>query len=305
MKYSSVGVSGIKASAVVLGCWRMSEVALDVAAGAIKAALDGGINMFDHADIYGGGESEALFAKAAKKLGVRREEMILQSKCGIGRPDETYDFSKAHILEAVDGSLSRLGTDYLDLLLLHRPDPLMDPAEVAEALTELHNSGKVRAFGVSNFHMMQIELLKKHFHLPLVANQLQFSPAFTGMMDCGVHVNRKTDSAVQRDGMILDYCRLHDITIQAWSPFQYGNIEGIFLGNEQFAPLNAAIHRAAEAHGVSDQVIVVAWILRHPAGMQVLTGSMNAGRIADLATAAEVELSRDEWYDIYGSINQM
>jgi predicted oxidoreductase len=226
-----------------------------------------------------------------------RERMLLQTKVGI-RP-ACYDFSKAYILEAVDGSLKRLRTDHLDVLLLHRPDALVEPEQVAEAFDALESSGKVRYFGVSNQNPMQIELLKKSVKQKLLFNQLQFSITNTGMIDAGINVNMKVDRSIDRDGGILDYCRLHDITIQPWSPFQYGFFEGAFLDNDKFPELNRTIDAIAASRGVTNTAIAVAWILRHPARMQPILGTTNPGRLKDACQASGVALTHQEWYDIY------
>ena len=263
----------------------------------LGSALDAGITFFDHADVYGGGESETVFAAAVKRLGWRREQMVLQSKCGIRKGQ--FDFSQEHILAAVDGSLKRLGTDYLDVLLLHRPDALVEPAEVAAAFGSLQSSGKVRAFGVSNQNPNQIELLQRAVTQKLLFNQLQLSVAFTPMIDAGIHVNMGDAAAVVRDGGTLDYCRLKDITVQAWSPFQYGFFEGAFLGSPKFAQLNQVIDRIANERGVANTAIAVAWISRHPARIQTIIGTTNPQRVRDLARSQEFQLSRAEWYEIY------
>lgn len=210
-----------------------------------------------------------------------------------------FDFSKEHILNAVDGSLKRLKTDYLDILLLHRPDALVEPEEVAEAFDALERSGKVRYFGVSNQKPMQIELLKKFVKQPIVTNQLQLSITNATMISNGINVNMENESAVDRDGSILDYCRLHDITIQPWSPFQYGFFEGVFLGNEKFPELNQTIDEIAARYGVSNTTIAIAWLLRHPAKMQPVIGTMNTTRLVDSCKAADIYLTREEWYAIY------
>ena len=227
-----------------------------------------------------------------------REKMILQSKCGI-RPGVAFDFSKEHILSSVDNSLKRLKTNYLDVLLLHRPDTLAEPEEVADAFQILYESGKVRHFGVSNQNPMQIQLLQKYVKQPLVANQLQFSITNANMITQGLHVNMPDEGAVNRDGSVLDFCRLHDITIQPWSPFQYGFFEGVFLGNEKFPKLNAKIDELAAKYEVSNTTVVMAWLLRHPAKMQPVTGTMNINRLKDCIKATEINLSREEWYEIY------
>ncbi len=297
MRTMKLGSSGLEVPVIAVGCMRINSVDKAGAEKLVRTALEAGLNFFDHADIYGGGTCESIFADAIHMNDSIREKIILQSKCGIRK--ERYDFSKQHILEAVDGSLKRLKTDYLDVLLLHRPDPLMEPDEVAEALDILKNSGKVRNFGVSNQKPMQIELLKKSVKQPIVANQLQLSIAHAGMISNGVNVNMETPAAVDRDGSVLDYCRLNDITIQAWSPFQYGFFEGVFLNRDKFPELNRAIDKVAANYGVSNTAIALAWILRHPARIQPVTGTMNPDRLKECAKAADIRLTREEWYEIY------
>ena len=287
----------LEASEISLGCMRIAEMDNRDISTLIHTALDEGINFFDHADIYGGGQSEAKFAEAIEMTSSVREKMILQSKCGIRKA--SFDFSKEHILEAVEGSLKRLRTDHLDVLLLHRPDALVEPEEVAEALTILEDSGKVRYFGVSNQNPMQIELLVKFVKQPLVINQLQMSITNTGMIDAGINVNMKIDRSIDRDGSILDYCRLKEITIQPWSPFQYGFFDGAFLDNDKFPELNKVINAIAATRGVTNTAIAIAWLLRHPAHMQPVVGTTNPGRVRDLSKASDVKMTRQEWYDIY------
>ena len=264
----------------------------------VHAAIDQGAYFFDHADIYGNGDCESVFAKAIHMNSTVREKVLLQSKCGIRR-GMAFDFSKDHILKSVDGSLKRLNTEYLDVLLLHRPDALVEPEEVAEAFDILQSNGKVRHFGVSNQNPMQIKLLKRYVRQPIVANQLQLSITNATMISQGQHVNMQDDFAVNRDGSVLDYCRLHDITIQPWSPFQYGMFEGVFLGNEKFPVLNRKIDEIAAKYSVSNTTITMAWLLRHPAGMQPVTGTMNVQRLKDCVKAAGIRLTREEWYEIY------
>lgn len=298
MKRIKVGSVGLEASAVVLGCMRMNALSPKEATAVIETSVENGIDFFDHADIYGGGECETLFGKALQDSSVKRENILIQSKCGIV-PGKMFDFSKEHIIASVDGSLKRLGIEQLDALLLHRPDTLVEPEEVAAAFDELEQSGKVRYFGVSNQNPTQIELLKKVVKQPLIANQLQFGIMHTGMVDQGIHVNMTDQGSFDHDGGILDYSRLHDMTIQAWSPYQYGFFEGVFLGNEKFPELNAAIDELAAKYGVTNTGIATAWILRHPAHMQTIIGTMNKQRIQDVAAASELVLTREEWYKIY------
>jgi predicted oxidoreductase len=210
-----------------------------------------------------------------------------------------FDFSQDHILASVDGSLERLKTDYLDVLLLHRPDTLMEPEEIADAFSKLEQSGKVRHFGVSNMNPGQIELLRKFVDQKIIANQLQLSLTNTGMIDSGINVNMQIDRSIDRDGGILEYCRLHDITIQPWSPFLYGFFEGVFLDNAKFPELNQAIDALAEEKGVANTAIAIAWLLHHPAKMQPIVGTTNPGRLRDIARASAIEMTRQEWYKLY------
>ncbi len=299
MKQISLGNGALPASAISLGCMRMAGLSVQAASQVVHTALDAGIDFFDHADIYGDGKSEEIFAKAIGMNASVRDKILLQSKCGIRQG--YFDFSKEHILVSVDGILKRLQTEYLDVLLLHRPDTLVEPEEVAEAFSLLQRNGKVRHFGVSNQNPMQMSLLQKHLDQKLIVNQLQLSVTNTGMIDSGLNVNMKIDRSLDRDGSILEYCRLHNVTIQPWSPFQYGFFEGPFLDNPDFPELNQTIDRIAEEKGVSNTTIAIAWLLRHPANMQPIIGTMTPKRIQDSAKAAEISLSRMEWYEIYCS----
>jgi predicted oxidoreductase len=283
---------------MIMGNMRLIELSVPEAERLIRTAMDEGINFFDHADIYGGGQCEELFAKAIQLDSSIREKMILQSKCGIR--SGYFDFSKEYILESVNKSLKRLKTEYLDILLLHRPDPLMEPEEVGEAFNELYESGKVKYFGVSNFNPSQIDLLQKYVQHKLVVNQVQFSIAHTPIIDSGITVNMKIDQAINRDSSILEYSRLNDITLQAWSPFQYGSFEGSFLGNmDRYSELNQEINQLAEKYSVTNTAIATAWITRHPANIQVVLGTTKPERIKDACKGAELTLTRQEWYQIY------
>jgi predicted oxidoreductase len=297
MKNIKIANSDLNVSEISLGCMRISGMSNQEISKLIHTALDEGINFFDHADVYGGGKSEEKFSEALNMTPALRENMFLQTKCGIRQ--SSFDFSKEHILEAVDGSLKRLRTDYLDVLLLHRPDTLVEPEEVAEAFTILEISGKVKHFGVSNQNPMQIELLKKFVKQPIIFNQLQLSITNTGMIDAGINVNMEIDRSINRDGSILDYCRLHDITIQPWSPFQYGFFEGVFLDNPKFPELNQVINAIAAVKGVTNTAIAIAWLLRHPARMQPILGTTNPSRVKDACKASGITLTRQEWYQIY------
>jgi predicted oxidoreductase len=298
MKTMKLGKSNLEVPAIAVGCMRMSSLDEKGAAAFIEKSLELGANFFDHADIYGRGTCEEIFSKALAMTPAKREKLILQSKCGIV-PGVMFDFSKEHILNSVDGILKRLKTDYLDILLLHRPDALVEPEEVAEAFDYLEASGKVRHFGVSNQKPMQIKLLQKYVKQNIEANQLQLSITNANMISNGLEVNMLTDGAVDRDGSILDFCRLNDITIQTWSPFQYGFFNGVFLGNEKFPELNKTIDEIAEKYNVTNTTIATAWILRHPAHMQMVSGTMNISRLEEICKATEIKLTREEWYKIY------
>lgn len=298
MKNIQIANTDMTASQLILGCMRINEPGKNPVE-TIQTAYDHGINFFDHADIYGAGECETIFAKSLKETSISRSDIYLQSKVGI-KPGIAFDFSKQHIIEAVEGSLKRLDTDYLDALLLHRPDTLVEPEEVAEAFSQLEKAGKVRAFGVSNQNPGQIELLKTAVKQPLNINQLQFGLKHTGMVDAGINVNMENQAGLVRDGGILEYSRIHDMTIQAWSPFQYGFFEGVFVGNdEKFPELNARLLELAEQYKVTPSGIAVAFINRHPAKIQTVLGTMTPSRIIEATEAADIVLTREEWYSLY------
>lgn len=292
-----IKIADLTASQIVLGCMRINEEGKNPVR-TLETAYANGINFFDHADIYGAGECETIFAKALKETSFSRDDIILQSKVGI-RPGIAFDFSKEHILNSVDGVLKRLETDHLDTLLLHRPDALVDPEEVAEAFYQLEKAGKVRYFGVSNQKPLQVELLKTAVKQPLLFNQLQFGLKHTGMIDSGIHVNMTDDGSFDHDGSILEYSRINKMTIQAWSPFQYGFFEGAFVGNEKFPELNKKLEFYAEKYNSTPSGIAIAWINRHPANIQTVIGTMTESRIEEVAKASDIVLSREEWYDLY------
>lgn len=297
MKKIKLGTSDLNVSEISLGCMRIGDLSKKEATDVIHNALELGINFFDHADIYAGGKSEEIFADAIDMNPSIREKMVIQTKAGIRKG--YFDFSKEHILNSVDESLKRLKTDYIDVFLLHRPDTLVEPEEVAEAFSTLKSSGKVRHFGVSNQTPMQIELLKKYVEQDLIANQLQFSIMHTPMIDAGIQMNTKFENSVDRDGGILDYSRLNDMTIQAWSPFQYGFFEGVFIDHEKFPELNTKLQEIGDKYNIDKSAVAVAWILRHPAKIQTIVGTMNTERLTNIAKASDITLTREEWYDIY------
>ena len=285
-------------SAVAMGCMRIKNAqSVDTV---VKTALECGINYFDHADIYGAGECEEIFGSFLKDNPSLRDKIFVQTKCAIRKG--FYDFSREHIIEAVEGSLKRLNTDFVDALLLHRPDTLMEPEEVAEAFSLLESSGKVKYFGVSNHNPSQIELLKTAVKQPLIINQLQLSIPESGMITSGLNVNMKNDESVMHDGSLIEYSRINKMTIQAWSPFQQGFIKKPFLGDtENFPTLNEKLCEIAEKYSVDPISIAAAWILRHPAGIQLISGSMNPDRIKAICKGADITLTREEWYAIYTS----
>ncbi len=301
MKYVEFGAEKKQASEIVIGLMRIAEMSTKEVAALIDAGLEVGINFLDTADIYAGGKSEEILGNVFAENPNLRDKVILQSKCGI-RIDEDFtwfDFSKEHILEAVDGILTRLKTDYLDSLLLHRPDALMEPEEIGEAFTALYKAGKVRNFGVSNFNPIMMAMINEFVGFPIVANQVQLSAAHTPMLDAGFQVNMHWNGAIMRDGGILEYCRMNNIVIQSWSSLQYGYFEGVFLGSEKYAKLNVVLDRLAKEKGVTPGAIALAWILRYPAKMQAVIGTTKPARVKESAAAADIELTKKEWYEIY------
>ena len=288
-------------SSVVLGLMRIAKMSDAEIATLFGTARDAGINVFDHADIYGGERHrcEQRFGEAVRLTPAERDAIVIQSKVGIRKG--YFDFSKQHILTTVDESLAALRTDYLDLLLLHRPDTLVEPEEVAEAFEQLVAAGKVRHFGVSNHTPGQIELLKSAVKQPLVANQVQLSITHAPLFAQGVAANMAgLEQSVSRDIGLLDYSRLNNMMLQAWSPFQKGFFDGVFLGDrENFAELNDAIDALAKQYGVTPTGIAVAWITRHPANIQVVLGTTNPGRVKDSAAGSDVTLTREEWYRLF------
>lgn len=288
---------------VVLGLMRIQDLDDDAVRTLVRAARDAGIDFFDHADVYGRDMHgcERRFAEAMRLTPSEREQITIQTKAGIVREGPYFDFSYEHLIEAVEGSLRALETDYIDILLLHRPDALVEPDEVARAFDELEAAGKVRAFGVSNHTPRQIDLLKKSVRQQLVANQIQLSITHAPSIAQGVAANMQGEqqSVTLDSGGIIDYCRLHDIAIQAWSPFQAGFFNGVFLGSPDHADLNAVIDRLAAAYDVPPIAIAVAWITRHPAAMQVVLGTTTPERVSGAAQGSDVALTRAEWYELF------
>lgn len=303
MKTLSLPGTDILAPNVVLGLMRIADKSDDEVRELVRAAREAGIDFVDHADIYGGElhACERRFAEAMRLTPSERDAVTIQTKAGIVPDGPYFDFSYEHLIESVEGSLRALGTDRIDILLLHRPDALVEPEEVARAFDELESSGKVRAFGVSNHTPRQIDLLKRHVRQPIVANQLQLSITHSPIVAQGVAANmlREEQSITLDGGGIVDYCRVNDITIQAWSPFQAGFFDGVFLGSEQYRELNAVIDRLAAAYDVPPIAIATAWITRHPARMQVVLGTTTPERVTGAAQGSELPLTRAEWYELF------
>lgn len=298
MKYQHLGKSDLNVSRVALGLMRLNSKTIKEAKEIIKTALEVGINFFDHADIYGKGECEVIFGKAMSELNISRESYHLQSKVGI-KPGVSYDFSKEHILKSVDEILLRLQTPYLDSLLLHRPDLLWEPKEIKEAFISLKESGKVKNFGVSNMNQFQISYLQKELPFPLIANQLQFSIMHNDLVSNVIYTNTNlNDKGLNTIGLI-DYLREHNITIQAWSPFQYGFFEGVFVDNPKFEELNKVLEELAEKYNITKTGIAVSFISTHPANIQTIIGTMNTNRIKECAAGVDIKLNKEEWYKIY------
>ncbi len=300
MRYITLGQDDKELSEIVLGMMRIEDKSVKEVEELVETALSVGINAFDLADIYGRGRCEELLGLVLKNRPDLREKMWIQSKCGIRIEEFTYfDFSKDYIIKSVDGILQRLKIDHLDSLLLHRPDALMESDQVAEAFDLLYKQGKVRNFGVSNQNPMMMELLKKDVKQPLAVNQLQLSAAFTPGFESGFHVNMEDSQADMRDGSIFEYCKLHDVVIQAWSVLQFGYFKGNFVGNEKFQTLNQGLDRLAIKYGVTSSTIAISWILRYPAKMQAVVGTTNPKHLREVSQAANFSLTRKEWYEIY------
>lgn len=287
-------------SRLILGCMRMPDLSIDKAAEMVKTSMDLGINFFDNATCYTDGVAEERFGEAWTKAGIARDRFILQTKCGLCFDRNEFDWRRETILSSVDDSLRRMKTDYLDILLLHRPDLLYEPEEVAAAFDALEKSGKVRHFGVSNVPPMMLEVLKHTVKQPLIINQLQLSLEQSQLIDAAFYMNNlTTERSIDRDNGLLDYCRLHNITIHAWSPLQYGMFGGCFIDDPKYPELNATLAELAEKYHVTKAAIALAWILRHPAQMQVIVGTMNPRHLEESAAATQVSLTHHEWYQLY------
>lgn len=317
MKTFRIANTDIDASRISFGCMTIGgswdnqppdEPTVRNAMKVVRAALDGGINFFDHADIYTRGKSEIVFSNLWQESPGIRSRIYVQSKCGIrfkGDPNlddpQRFDFSYEHIISSAENSLKRLKTDYLDILLLHRPDPLVQPEEVAKAFDELQKSGKVRYFGVSNHTGMQIDLLKKYVTQPLVVNQMEISILHSVLFEAGIVTNQTNPDRQIRGEGTLEYCRLNDITVQAWSPLAKGYLTGRQPENppERIIKTAKLVQEIASEKNVSTEAVALAWLLRHPAGIQPVVGTTKAERISACCQADNIELSRNEWYSLF------
>ncbi|MET0713269.1 MAG: aldo/keto reductase [Mycetocola sp.] len=303
MKTFTMPNTEIVAPNIILGLMRIAEKTDDEVQELVRTARDAGIDFLDHADVYGNElhGCERRFTEAMQLSPTERDAVTIQTKAGIVREGPYFDYSYEHIIESVNGSLDALQTDRIDILLLHRPDALVEPEEVARAFDELESAGKVRAFGVSNHTPRQIDLLKRYVRQPIVANQLQLSITHAPIVTQGVAANMLAEqqSVTLDGGGIVDYCRLNDITIQAWSPFQAGFFTGVFLGSAEYPELNAVIDRLATQYDVPPIAIATAWITRHPAQMQVVLGTTSPERVAGAALGSDLPLTRAEWYELF------
>jgi predicted oxidoreductase len=305
MKYFQLAGTDLKVSNVVAGMMRIPEMTDEQIRSLVAVEQEVGINFFDHADVYGGGHlCERRFAEALKWSPAEREQVILQTKAGIVPTDQGhpyFDFSATHIVEAAEESLRALATDYIDILLLHRPDALVEPEEVAKAFDQLESQGKARHFGVSNHTPLQIELLKTAVRQPLIVNQLELSITHAPLVAQGLAANMQEyeQSTVRDGGGLMEYCRLNNITVQAWSPFQYGFGNGTFIGDLERAPkLNKLLDKLAAEYGVDPMAIATAWIARHPANIQIVLGTTNEDRVRSVAAGSSLELTRPQWYGL-------
>lgn len=295
MKYIEIN-ENLKVSNIALGCMRISRLSVEELEELILKAVDLGINLFDHADIYGAGKSEELFGEVLLRNPGLREKIIIQGKCGIKKGE--YDLSKEHIIMSVENILKRLKTDYLDILLLHRPDTLMDPTEISEAFSYLEAKGLVNFFGVSNMDDLQIELIQRSLKQKILFNQVQFSLAHSLLIDSEFNVNMKNIHH-HKANSILNYSRLNNITLQAWGGLQASWEEGTFLNNPTYEKLNDKLNELANKYEVSPVTIAISWILRHPAKIIPIIGTTKPERLEEIVKANTFTLSRKEYYDLY------
>ncbi len=298
MKKMQLGTTPLQVSPIALGCMRIGAKSQKEIQALVEKALELGINYMDHADIYSWGKnSEEMFGELLKEKPSLREQMYIQTKCGIC--GGYYDSSKEHILESVDNSLRKMNLDKIDVLLIHRPDALMEPEEVAEAFHILKDSGKVDYFGVSNMNPMQIQLIEKYTGMKMVADQVQFNVVHSGMVDEGIYVNMKDDGAIMRTGNLIEYAMLHEMTLQAWSVLMASWADGSYIDHPKYASVNEKLQELADVYGVSKNAIALAWILRHPCKIQAIAGTTSVQHLEELCKGAEIQLTRKQWYELY------
>ncbi|WP_040515653.1 aldo/keto reductase [Paraglaciecola polaris] len=277
----------------------------------VNTALESGINFFDHADIYTLGKAEQVFGEVLAQRPELRKRIYIQSKCGIRFSDDQgpkrYDLSADWIRESVEGSLRRLNTDYLDVLMLHRPDPLMQAEEIARVFDELRSAGKVHYFGVSNMHHHQIAYLQQALDAPLVANQIEASLLKQDWIDEGVYAGNSDGQDINFNAGTLEYCRREHMQLQSWGSLAQGLYSGRAVSDKSEAVIRTSVlvAKLAAAYNVSPEAIVLAWLIRHPANIQPVIGSTDCGRIAGASQAGNITLSREHWYALYESAKGM
>ena len=286
-----------------LGCMRLGKLTTEEAEKLISFALDNGITFVDHADIYGSRKCETLFGEVLKRNPNFRKQMIIQSKCGICKG--YYDLSKEYIIKQVEESIRLLNCEYLDILLLHRPDALVDYDEVNEAFNYLYDKGLVKEFGVSNMNPIQIELYNKKLDHKIKYNQVQFSLIHSHMISESLFVNMSEVESAMRSGTLIEYSMLKDISLQAWSPLMASWDDGTFIDNPKYEQLNKKLEEVASKYNVTKNCIAISWILRHPANILSIVCTTSIVQLNGMIKAIHIKLTREEWYGLYLSSNHI
>ena len=282
---------------LALGCMRLSKLTIEEAEKLILFAVDNGVDFFDHADIYGSRCCEEIFGKVLRRNPGLREKIVIQSKCGICKG--YYDLSKEHIINQVEQSIQLLNCGYLDILLLHRPDALVDYNEVNEAFNYLYDNGLVKSFGVSNMNVMQIELYNKYLTHKITHNQVQFSVVHSHLISEGLFVNMSEIESPSRSGGLIEYAMLKDINLQAWSPLMASWEDGTFIDNPKYEDVNKKLEELANKYSVSKNAIAIAFILRHPANIIPVVGTTSIIHLEEMLKAKDITLTKEEWYSLY------
>lgn len=282
---------------IALGCMRISDMSVEDLSNLITTAIENRITLFDHADIYGRRKSEELFGKVLKDNPNLRKQIKIQSKCGISKG--YYDLSKDYIINQVKESVRLLNCDYLDTLLLHRPDALVDYKEVNEAFKYLYDNGLVKSFGVSNMNPYQIQLYKKYVEFDITVNQIQFSLVHSYILNQGMFFNTSDNEAIDHSSGILEYCQLNDIQIQAWSSLMASWEDGTFIDNPKYEKLNQKLQELADEYNVNKNAIAIAWILKHPANIVPIVGTTSIEHLKQICEAQNINISKKQWYDLY------